>query len=398
MVRIGIDARFVGPAGTGLGKYTEKLIQNLVKIDSQNQYFIFLRKANWDYLKIGKNFKKILADVSWYSLIEQVTLPKIFRSQNLDLLHVPHFNVPIFYNPPGFNLLGLHERSEFKGEFIVTIHDLIHHQFAETSTTARNLLIFKAKRLAYRQVIAHAIKKSAKIIVPSKNIKEEVISTFRIDPSKVVVTYEAAEEEYFDNQKLETRNPKLLNEYHIKTPFMIYVGNAYPHKNLEKLLEAFKILTINHKPETRNLKLTLVCSRDVFWQRLAKQVQDQKLNGRVIMTSYIPARELSVLFRQAKAYVFPSLSEGFGIPGLNAMAAKIPVVCSDILTLKEIYGDAALYFDPNDPEDIASKINQVVSDSKIRSRLIDSGLQQVRKYSWQRMAKETLRVYESVFV
>ncbi|KKS02797.1 hypothetical protein A2W70_01230 [Candidatus Curtissbacteria bacterium RIFCSPLOWO2_02_41_11] len=398
MVRIGIDARFVGPAGTGLGKYTEKLIQNLVKIDSQNQYFIFLRKENWDYLKLGKNFKKILADVSWYSLIEQVTLPKIFRSQNLDLLHVPHFNVPIFYNPPGFNLLGLHERSEFKGEFIVTIHDLIHHQFAETSTTARNLLIFKAKRLAYRQVIAHAIKKSAKIIVPSKNIKEEVISTFRIDPSKVVVTYEAAEEEYFDNQKLETRNPKLLNEYHIKTPFMIYVGNAYPHKNLEKLLEAFKILTINHKPETRNLKLTLVCSRDVFWQRLAKQVQDQKLNGRVIMTSYIPARELSVLFRQAKAYVFPSLSEGFGIPGLNAMAAKIPVVCSDILTLKEIYGDAALYFDPNDPEDIASKINQVVSDSKIRSRLIDSGLQQVRKYSWQRMAKETLRVYESVFV
>jgi len=398
MVRIGIDARFVGPAGTGLGKYTEKLIQNLVKIDSQNQYFIFLRKENWDYLKLGKNFKKILADVSWYSLIEQVTLPKIFRSQNLDLLHVPHFNVPIFYNPPGFNLLGLHERSEFKGEFIVTIHDLIHHQFAETSTTARNLLIFKAKRLAYRQVIAHAIKKSAKIIVPSKNIKEEVISTFRIDPSKVVVTYEAAEEEYFDNQKLETRNPKLLNENHIKTPFMIYVGNAYPHKNLEKLLEAFKILTINHKPETRNLKLTLVCSRDVFWQRLAKQVQDQKLNGRVIMTSYIPARELSVLFRQAKAYVFPSLSEGFGIPGLNAMAAKIPVVCSDILTLKEIYGDAALYFDPNDPEDIASKINQVVSDSKIRSRLIDSGLQQVRKYSWQRMAKETLRVYESVFV
>ena len=397
-MRIGIDARFVGLAGTGLGKYTEKLIQNLVKIDSQNQYFIFLRKENWDYLKLGKNFKKILADVSWYSLIEQVTLPKIFRSQNLDLLHVPHFNVPIFYNPPGFNLLGLHERSEFKGEFIVTIHDLIHHQFAETSTTARNLLIFKAKRLAYRQVIAHAIKKSAKIIVPSKNIKEEVISTFRIDPSKVVVTYEAAEEEYFDNQKLETRNPKLLNEYHIKTPFMIYVGNAYPHKNLEKLLEAFKILTINHKPETRNLKLTLVCSRDVFWQRLAKQVQDQKLNGRVIMTSYIPARELSVLFRQAKAYVFPSLSEGFGIPGLNAMAAKIPVVCSDILTLKEIYGDAALYFDPNDPEDIASKINQVVSDSKIRSRLIDSGLQQVRKYSWQRMAKETLRVYESVFV
>src|SRR3989344_4228475 len=141
-----------------------------------------------------------------------------------------------------------------------------------------------------------------------------------------------------------TRNPKLLDEYHIKTPFMIYVGNAYPHKNLEKLLEAFKILTRNQKPETRNLKLALVCSRDVFWQKLAKQVQDQKLNGRVIMTGYISPNKLSQMFHQAEAYVFPSLSEGFGIPGLNAMAAKIPVVCSNIPTLKEVYGDAALYF------------------------------------------------------
>ena len=309
-MRIGIDARFFGSIGKGLGRYTQKLIENLVLIDSKNQYRIFLQKSNWDYLKLGKNFKKVLADVPWYSFSEQVTLPKIFRSQNLDLLHVPHFNVPIFYNPPGFNLLGLHERSEFKGEFIVTIHDLIHHQFAETSTTARNLLIFKAKRLAYRQVIAHAIKKSAKIIVPSKNIKEEVISTFRIDPSKVVVTYEAAEEEYFDNQKL----------------------------------------------ETRNLKLILVCPRDVFWKRLQEGIKEEDVEDQVALTGYIPARDLASTFRQAKAYVFPSFAEGFGIPGLNAMASGLPVVCSNIQTLKEIYSDAALYFDPNDPKNIADKL------------------------------------------
>ena len=402
MVRIGIDARFVGPAGTGLGKYTEKLIENLKKIDSQNQYFIFLRKENWDYLKLGKNFKKILADVPWYSLSEQVKLPKIFEKQSLDLLHVPHFNAPIFY----------------KGLFIITIHDLIHHQFSESSVTTKNPLIFKIKRFGYRFVINYAIKNSQKILVPSNFVKNELIKTFGVNPQKITVTYEAAEEEYCDNQKpafvpssgrRETRNQKLLDEYHIKTPFIVYVGNAYPHKNLEKFLQAFKILvhsskftvhstkgSVNHQLSTKNLKLILVCSRDVFWQRLAKQVHDQKLNGRVIMTGYIPARELSVIFRQAKAYVFPSLSEGFGIPGLNAMAAGLPVVCSNIPTLKEVYKDAALYFNPHSPKDIAAKINQVLIDKKTRSDLVEKGREQVKKYSWQKMAKETLEAYQQI--
>ena len=377
-MKIGIDARFVGPSGTGLGKYAEKLIENLIKIDCKNQYFIFLGKANWDYLKLGKNFKKILADVPWYSLSEQVKLPKIFEKQSLDLLHVPHFNAPIFY----------------KGLFIITIHDLIHHQFSESSVTTKNPLIFKIKRFGYRFVINYAIKNSQKILVPSNFVKNELIKTFGVNPQKITVTYEAAEEEYFQKSNVKSQRSNVLEKFSIRKPFLIYVGNAYPHKNLEKLLEAFKILTTNY--ELKTINLILVCPRNVFLKRLQENIEEQGLEDQVSLTGYIPARELSIIFRQAKTYVFPSLSEGFGIPGLNAMAAGLPVICSNIPTLKEVYGDAALYFNPHNPKDIAAKIQEVITNQQLSSDLVEKGREQVKKYSWQKMAQETLDVYESV--
>jgi len=411
-MKIGIDARFIGPEGTGLGKYTEKLIENLAKIDSKNHYIIFLRRSNWDWLKLkSKNFTKILADVPWYSIAEQIKLPKIFASQNLDLLHVPHFNVPIFY----------------RSKFIVTIHDLIHHQFTQESATTRNFLIFKLKRFAYRYIIRHTIKNSQRILTPSNFIKNEIIKTFKVAPTHIAVTYEAAEEEYFYKTPNSTRPrpsrdevgklqiPNLLKKNNIKTPYIIYVGNAYPHKNLEKLLQAFKILvhssqfaaclparqvhskkSVNREPLTDNLHLMIVCPRDVFWKRLKDKIKEQGLEKQVISTGYIPAQELAVILRSAEAYVSPSLSEGFGIPGLNAMAASVPVVAANIPTLKEVYSNAALYFDPDNPKDIAVKIEQVLGNKTTRSDLVKRGLEQVKKYSWLKMAKETLKVYKQM--
>src|SRR4030042_3679177 len=383
-MRIGIDARFIGPQGTGLGKYTEKLIQNLEILDARNHYFIFLKKTNWDLVKFqSRNFTKVTADINWYSIEEQIRLPRIFASQNLDLLHVPHFNVPILY----------------KGKLIVTIHDLIHHQFAEQSTTTKNIFKFKTKRIAYKLIILSAIRKSQKIIVPTNYIKAQIIKTFHINPSNIVVTYEAAEEEYFRNQKPETNNQK---------PFLIYVGNAYPHKNLERLLQAFKILVhssrftvhskkiVNRQPSTVNLKLFIVCPRDVFFQRLEKKIAKRELDKRVKLTGYLTSNELSILMSHAQAYISASQSEGFGIPGLNAMAAKVPVICSDIPTFREVYGNAAFYFNPDDPKDIAQAIKKILEDKKTRRDLVNKGNQQVKKYSWLKMAKQTLKVYESI--
>lgn len=367
-MRIGIDARFVGPQGTGLGKYSEKLILNLAKVDAQNQYRIFLKKDNWDFLVLPKSFRKVQADVSWYSISEQLKMPKIFKNENLDVLHVPHFNVPVFY----------------KGKFVVTIHDLIHHDFKNDAATAHSSLVFQAKRAAYRKVIENAIYKSAKIITPSNFVKDEIVRRFKISSSKVIVTYEAAEEEY------SVRQPSTVN----RQQFLLYVGNAYPHKNLNRLLDAMQILTTYYKLHTTNL--VLVCPRDVFATRLTSEIKKRDLGKRVELKGYLPPKDLSALFQKAQAYVFPSLSEGFGIPGLNAMASGLPLAASNIPVLKEVYGAAALYFNPKDPGDIAQKIETLIESEKLKSDLIKRGKTQIQKYSWKKMAQETLEIYDSI--
>ena len=374
-MKIGIDARFVGPQGTGLGKYTEKLIENLQEIDKENNYCIFLTQENWQYLKLkNPNFKKILADIKWYSLEEQLKMAGIFNAQNLDLLHVPHFNVPILY----------------RKKFVVTIHDLIHHNFSQESTTTRNPLVFKVKRAAYKLNISHAVKKSAHIVTPSNFVKEDIIKTFDVPEEKISVIYEAAEEEYFSAKKAPF---KLLQKYKINEPFVIYVGNSYPHKNLNNLLKAVKSLDIRYLPE---IKLVIVSSRDVFSKRLELTIKELGLEKYVTLTGYISAKELAAIFKRSLAYVFPSLSEGFGIPGLNAMAAQIPLVCSNIPTLKEIYKYAGYYFNPNDVEQIKGKLREVIIKPQLAKYLIQKGSIRVKQFSWTKMAKDTLLVYKNL--
>jgi len=378
-MKIGLDARFVGPQGTGLGKYTEKLIQNLAKIDKNNCYSVFLQKNNWNFLSLPNNFKKVLADIKWYSLDEQIKMPGIYKKENLDILHVPHFNVPVFYNR----------------KFVVTIHDLIHHQFTETSATTRNPLIFKGKRLAYRKVINHAIAKSVKIITPSKYVKSQLLSQYKVAETKIAVTYEAAEEEYAVSPSHPERSEgSILKKYKISPPFVIYVGNAYPHKNLDNLLEAFGLLLSHHPTIPPSLRLVIVCARDIFAKRLEEKIIALGLTDRVTLTGYITSGELSAIFKSAEAYVFPTLSEGFGIPGLNAMASNLPVICSDIPVLREIYGEAATYFDPKNPEEIALNTYKCLSDKNLQKQLIKSGIEKVGEYSWNKMAKQTLDIYE----
>lgn len=367
-MRIGIDARFVGPKGTGLGVYTQNLIENLQKIDRKNHYSIFLKEDNWSHLKLtNPKFKKVLADIPWYSLAEQTKMYAILNANNLDLVHFPHFNIPFFY----------------KGKFVVTIHDLVHKHFPHTSTSTKNPFIFKLKRFGFNKILNHAINDSAKIIAPSNFVKEDILDNFNVPSSKITVTYEAAEKEYFSNRQSSIVDRQLT---------LLYVGNAYPHKNLEKLLDALKIL--NTKYNILDTNLTLVCPRDVFSQRLKHLISQKGLQDKVMLTGYKKPRELSAIFARSTAYISPSLSEGFGIPGLNAMASQILLICSNIPTFKEIYGDAAVYFDPNDSSDIANKIKRVLSDEKLRDDLIKKGLDQVRKYSWLKMAQQTLKVYE----
>ena len=372
LMRIGIDARFLGPKGIGLGRYVFELIVNLEKIDKKNEYIIFLRAENFDfYNPKNKNFKKKIADVSWYSLKEQLLLPPIIAKERLDLLHVPHFNIPIFY----------------PGKIIVTIHDIIKSEFASLSATTRSSIIYFLKHLAYELILKIAIFRSRHVFVPSNDVAQKLIDKFKISKEKISVTYESS-----SFKQVNLNGERILKKYKIKKPYLIYVGNAYPHKNLEGIFAALKILT----DQKIDIRLINPCPRDVFYKRLTRKAKELGLSDKVILPGFVPDDDLIALYQEAAAFVTATFSEGFGIPGLEAMSLGTPVVCSDIPILREIYGDAALFFDPKNPKDIAEKVNLILTDIRLKQKLILKGKVQVKKYSWQKMAKETLRVYKEV--
>lgn len=364
-MRIGIDCRLWNE--TGVGRYIRNLVLNLQKIDQENEYVLFMRSKDVDEFNNPQassfQFRIVKTDIHWHTIKEQLKLPKILNKENLDLMHFPYFSVPIFYNKP----------------FVVTIHDLIINHFPTGKASTLSGPVYGLKLLAYKFVIAQAARKAKKIIAVSNATKKEVIDQFKIDSSKLNVTYEGV-----DDRILEIKNQKSK----IDGKYFLYVGNAFPHKNLDRLLEAFKILN-------SNTNLVFVSKNDYFYKRLKKKVDDMKLLEEVIFLQNVNDEELSNLYQNALALIMPSLMEGFGLPALEAMANKCLVLSSDIPALKEICGDAAIYFDPYNVNDMAEKIKEIYSnDSNHYSDEKEKGLRKAKLFSWHKMAKETLKVYE----
>jgi glycosyltransferase involved in cell wall biosynthesis len=374
MARIGIDARFYGPIGKGLGRYTQKLIENLEKIDKTNEYFVFLKKENFnDYIPKNKNFRKVLADFRWYTFDEQINFPRLLNKYKLDLMHFPHFNVPIFYF----------------GKFIVTIHDLILIHFPTVRSSTLSPFFYWLKFLAYRLVINSAIRRSRRIIAVSKFTKKDILNNYRSIPQeKIIVTYEACEDFCMLSPN---KDKEIIARYGIIEPYIMYVGNAYPHKNLERLVLAFEKI----KERRKDLTLVFVGNLDYFYRRLKDMAEDKRVKG-VMFIGYVPDHELDTIFHNAEAFVWPSLYEGFGLPPLEAMSKGTPVISSDHMCMREVLEDSAYYFDAKNLDSIASSIGEVLENKNLQEELIRKGYKQVEKYSWRRMARETLEIYEKL--
>ncbi|MBU0964334.1 glycosyltransferase family 4 protein [Patescibacteria group bacterium] len=369
-MRIGIDARFYGSFGKGLGRYTEKLIKHLEKIDYNNNYYIFLRKENWaSYQPANKKFTKVLADYKWYSFVEQVFFPLKIWQYRVDLMHFTHFNVPFLY---------------YK-KFIVTIHDLILAKYPTRRATTLSPISYKIKHIAYSIIIKSAVRRAKKIIAVSKYTKRELVRHFNLDPEKISVTYEAVDPTWqdFSNQE------EVLKKYHVLTPYILYVGNVYPHKNIEGLLVAFKQV-LN---KLSGYKLVLVGKDDYFFKRLKKEVKLMDLEEHVIFTGFVTDHDLPYLYKNAALYIFPSFCEGFGLPALEACSYGIPVAASNSSCLPEVLDKAAIYFNPKSTAAIADAIINVLTSKKIVQELRRQGLERVKFFSWETLAKKTLDLY-----
>ena len=373
-MRIGIDARFFGTLGKGLGRYTQQLVEHLETADIKNEYVVFLRKENFDaYVPKNPHFTKALADVPWYSWREQWKMPRILSKYRLDLMHFTHFNVPLLYRRP----------------FVLTVHDLILFHFPTRRSTTRSAFVYGIKYVAYRWALRSAIARAQRIFAVSRYTARDIEKHFPKAKKKIVVTYQAAsllEGGAGDSPDILDRE-LLLKKYGILKPYFLYVGNAYPHKNLERLLCAFASLGL------RGAKLVLVGKEDYFYERLRRYAEEKSMQG-IVFTGEVTDAELALLYRDALAYVFPSLYEGFGLPPLEAMAQGTPVLASSAAAMPEILGSAARYFRPNSEESIAKALREALFDSDFRKRFAERGRQRVRKFSWEMLARITRRVYE----
>ncbi len=373
-MKIGIDCRLWGE--TGVGRYIRNLVYNLQKIDRKNEYVLFVLTKDYENLKSqmeNVKWKIVKADIRWHTLEEQLKLPSILNQEKLDLVHFPYFSVPVFYNKP----------------FVVTIHDLIIDHFPTGKASTRLPIIYGIKRLGYKYIIKKAAQNAEKIITVSNATKQEIVDYLKIDEEKVVITHEGIDDK-IQNSNIEIQNNTINTKYKIlNTKYFLYVGNAYPHKNLERLLEAFGTLAYR-------VKLILVGKEDYFYKRLKNKVAEMRLSEKVIFLQNVTDEELSSLYQNALALVMPSLMEGFGLPALEAMVNKCLVLASDIPALREVCGDAAIYFNPYGVNDIFKKMSEAYYDDTYHySDRKEKGLERVKNFSWHKMAKETLRIYES---
>jgi glycosyltransferase involved in cell wall biosynthesis len=358
MSHIAIDAR---EYSTSTGRYVSRLIQYLEQIDSEHTYTILLKPADMDKANFtNPRFTKLASPYKEFTFQEQTSLLKQLNSLKPDLVHFGKDHQPILYRGPA----------------ITTMHDLTTVRFTNPD---KNPLVFKFKQQVYKQVVKRVARKSVAIITPTEYVKQDVVAFTGINPGKVTVTYEAADAIADHAEPLTAVAGK---------PFIMYIGRPTPHKNLERLIQAFKTLKGQHP----DLQLVLAGKLDANYQAIQQKVQTEQI-ANIIFTGFISEGQLRWLYENCRAYVFPSLSEGFGLPGLEAMTHGAPVVSSNATCLPEVHGDAAHYFDPLNVSAMADAINEVLTDELLRTRLINAGHIQAAKYSWQRMAQQTLELY-----
>jgi glycosyltransferase involved in cell wall biosynthesis len=292
------------------------------------------------------------------------------RRQHVDVFHAPHYVLPALT----------------PARTVVTIHDCIHLMFPQ----------YLPNRLAYvyaRASLWIAAHKSDKILTVSETSKRDILRFFNVSPEKIVVIPNAIDERFRvepdEDQVVRTRE-----RYQLGDPFILYAGTIKPHKNLERLIEAF--CQVRARSGIEELRLLIIGDEISKLQALRRAVHRHKVHKYVRFLGFVPDETLAVLYRLAAVFVFPSLYEGFGLPPLEAMASGTPVVTSSVSSLPEVVGDAAVLVDPHNADAIAYGILQALMDDELRADLRRKGLARAQQYSWERSVRRVREIYEEV--
>jgi len=376
-MKIGIDARKI--RDFGIGTHIENLIRYIPEFDTENEYYIFHYPADKDYVPCTSANIRLVPDTSpKYSLRELVVLPFKMGQLRLDLFHATHYTLPPIRPCKG----------------IVTIHDVIHLRFPEY--LPHPAAYYYAKGMMW--AAAHS---ASKVITVSECSKQDIVQYLRVPEQKVAVVYNGidsppaplsvAEATKRGNEFLNPLSFQKRGGQGVSSPYILYLGNFLPHKNLDTLIKAYSLLKRQYKVDH---SLVLAGKNDRMKPLLQKLMAAEKLEHDVILTGFVEPAWMPALYRHADLFVYPSLYEGFGLQALEAMAYQIPVAISNVSALPEIAGDAAIQFDPTSPENMAEVIYQALTDQALRTSLIAKGQQRLKVFSWREMARKTVDIYQ----
>jgi glycosyltransferase involved in cell wall biosynthesis len=305
-----------------------------------------------------------------YSIREQITVPRDLRRERADLFHAPHYVLPPLT----------------PCKSVVTIHDCIHLRFPQ----------YLPNKLAYayaRGSLWTATHQSSRILTVSEASKRDILDYFNVRPEKIHVIYNGIDER-FSEPPAEDDVARVRERYQLDDPFILYAGNIKPHKNLERTIEAFHLLRRGGGFD--EVKLVMIGDEIGKYAALRHAVHRHKLHKYVRFFGFVPDRTLAILYRLAGVFVFPSLYEGFGLPPLEAMASGTPVITSNVSSLPEVVGDAALLVDPLQPEAIADAMRRVLTDAELRKDLKARGLIRAQQFSWERSIRRVREIYGEV--
>ena len=367
-MRVAIDARKLHDFG--IGTYTRNLLRYLARIDRESEYVLLCHGPDLGIgAQLGPNFRTVLEPSPTYSLREQFHVPWVLHRERPDVFHAPHYVLP----------------PAARCRAVVTIHDCIHLMFPQ----------YLPNRMAYayaRASMWSAVRRSHRILTVSEASKRDIIHFFCVRPEKIVVVYTAIDER-FRVAPAEEAVARVRERYQLQHQFVLYVGNIKPHKNLVRLIEAFALL--RHRGHDQ-VTLLIIGDEISKLPALRRAVHHYKLHKHVRFLGYLPDDTLAILYRLAAVFVVPSLYEGFGLPPLEAMACGTPVVTSNVSSLPEVTGDAAVLVDPYDIESIADGIGRVLTDPALGAELRARGIARAREFSWERSVARTRELYQEI--
>jgi len=367
-MRIGIVTDCVDKRFTGIGYYTYNLANHLPQVHKHEYKFIHFQKSNNKLYKQAKEM--VLPFPTCLPETIKSGLGVSLASRTLDVIHIP----------TGFGFFLPARCAK-----VLTIHELTGYLFPEIQTFAWVVL--------HKYFLPFILKRVDMVITDSRSTKKDLMKYMGVPETKIRTIYLGV-----DTEKFKVLSPNYVEpirqKYQLNFPYILYVGNLEPKKNIPTLLKAFT--AVNSK-NGGDCKLVIVGQKVWKYQPIFNTIQELNLQNKVIFLGYVPEQDLPGIYNAASLFVLPSIYEGFGFPPLEAMACGVPVITSNSSSLPEVVGDAGVMVDPYDSAALAAAINQVLSDEKLRTTLIKRGLERVKLFSWQKCAEETVAVYEEAY-